>query len=341
MATQQDAGGVPVAIAHDLRQLRLLELPSGVLELLEAPNPPPLSIKSLPPAPAASLNATPAYAVLCTPTKSFQLRQVQTSNSLYVTQPTLEAHGNTIPAPTTRAIAACAATLELHPADGDGVSYLEAVLPVYDLVDGEVDAEENRKTKPAIFSDIPLSDGECETAWNSLAAFEAAGSTYRPTAKTLAQVWASVNAASLAEGVKLDTQFLTEDLAKLVAEEGYPAPLAASLLQHLSSTSHDRSGEWACLDQEKTLSFVGKTLLEAKRGNGDYLTADFMDTWRDSLPEAWRKGAELKAIDGAYELPSSTTIRAKSKAGTAKAEIVVPKTAARKWHDKFAKTRKK
>ena len=41
MATQQDHGGVPFAVAHDMRQFRLLELPPDIVELLDAPSPPP------------------------------------------------------------------------------------------------------------------------------------------------------------------------------------------------------------------------------------------------------------------------------------------------------------
>ena len=40
MATQQDEGGVPVAIAHEMQHFRLLELPPEIVALLEAPNPP-------------------------------------------------------------------------------------------------------------------------------------------------------------------------------------------------------------------------------------------------------------------------------------------------------------
>jgi len=40
MATQHDHGGVPVSVAHDMQQFRLLELPPEVLELIEAPHPP-------------------------------------------------------------------------------------------------------------------------------------------------------------------------------------------------------------------------------------------------------------------------------------------------------------
>lgn len=40
MATQQNEGGVPFAVAHELRSFRLLELPPEIVELLEAPDPP-------------------------------------------------------------------------------------------------------------------------------------------------------------------------------------------------------------------------------------------------------------------------------------------------------------
>jgi sister chromatid cohesion protein DCC1 len=41
MATQQHAGGVPFSMAHEMQQFRLFELPSEVVDLIEAPNPPP------------------------------------------------------------------------------------------------------------------------------------------------------------------------------------------------------------------------------------------------------------------------------------------------------------
>jgi hypothetical protein len=38
--TQQDEGGVPFAIAHEMHHFRLLELPPEIVELLDSPNPP-------------------------------------------------------------------------------------------------------------------------------------------------------------------------------------------------------------------------------------------------------------------------------------------------------------
>jgi hypothetical protein len=40
MATQQDEGGVPFAMAHEMQQFRLFELPPELVELLDAPDPP-------------------------------------------------------------------------------------------------------------------------------------------------------------------------------------------------------------------------------------------------------------------------------------------------------------
>ncbi|KAF9739822.1 hypothetical protein PMIN06_004897 [Paraphaeosphaeria minitans] len=343
MPTQQNERGVPFALAHDFQHFRLLELPPDLVQLLEAPNPPQLSIKSLPPPASDTPGAQPAYAVLCTPSKTFQIRQVQTSNSVFVTQPTLHAHGNHIPSPTTCAIAACTATLELHPVDLSAVAYLQDALPVYDIIAGEVDATHNAKSKAAVFSDIPLSNRQCEQAWTELVAFESSACSYRPSVDTLRQVWSSINAAALAEGMKLDSQFLGYDLAELVREEGYPASLAQAIFAHLAAAGQDTSGQWSCLDRKKVVSFVGRTLLQAKQGSAAYPVADFVDEWKDSLPEAWRGDADLKAIDGAYDSPTTTTIVAHANPAPATPESVVPKaTAAKgKWHERFAKTRNK
>lgn len=304
---------------------------------------PRLSIKSLPPAAAGTPNAKPAYAVLCTPNKTYQIRQVQTSNSVFVTQPVLAAHGNDVPTPTTCAIASCAHTLELHPADiAAAASHLEDALPVYDIVDGEVDARANGVGKAGVFTHVPLSLEQCQRAWDDIMAFELSGSSYRPSAASLAQVWASIHAAALAEGIQLDSQFMANDVAKMVEEEGYPTPLALAVFRHLAPAGQDVN-EWSCLDKTKTVSFVGKTLLQARRGvASDYSTDAFLQTWKDSLPEAWRVDAELSAIGDVYELPSSATIRIKSAPTAANGAPVASKTAAKgKWHERFAKTRKK
>lgn len=215
---------------------------------------------------------------------------------------------------------------------------------MYDIVAGDVDATGNARTKHHIFENLPLSDAQCQDGWSAIMAFEHHGHTYRPSVNALSQVWQSVNAAALSEGVKLDSQFLTEDIATAVADDGHPSNLTKAVLRHLSNDEQEASGPWSCLDRARTVAFVGKTLLEARQGSSDYLIAEFTDTWEDRLPEAWRKDAKLTAIEGSYEFPSDTTIRAKSKdAAIANVQDApaATKPSARKWHEKFAKTRKK
>ena len=286
--------------------------------------------------------------MLCTPNKTFQLRQVQTSNSLFVTQPALQHHGNDeIPMPATCAIASCTATLQLHPSTASAVALLRDALPVYDIVAGDVDATPNGRSKPTVFADAPVSDGECEAAWSELMAFELDGSSYQPSANALSQAWRAINAAALAEGVPLNQEFMIDDITRAAAEEGHPPPFIQAVLAHLSTDDKVKSGPRSCLDRAKTVVFTGQTLLASKRG-ADFLIADFTDTWEDRLPEVWRKDAQLSAIEGFYELPSDTTIKAKGTAasatsgdGAAAAAAAAMKPSARMWHEKFAKTRKK
>jgi sister chromatid cohesion protein DCC1 len=339
--TQADERGVPFAVAHEMQHFRLLELPPEVVELIDTgpPGTARLTIKSQ--APSAT-GASPAYAVLCTPNKTFQLRQVQTSNSLFVTRPALEAQGDEIPVPATRAIASCTATLELHPSDGSPVAYLDDVLPVYDLVDGDVDAAGNGKSKAAIFSHMPLSEGQCEQAWKDMMAFEFAGSSYRPSANTLIQVWKSINSAAQAQGIKLDSQFLVEDICEDVSEEGHPVTLVKAILYYLAADEQGKGG-WSVLHRSRTVQFVGQNLLEAKREGPDYLTSDFIDVWKDLLPETFRNEAELNAISGTFDTPSSSTIRSKTTALAKSAETSAPKavSASRKWHERFGRARQR
>ncbi|KAH7394931.1 sister chromatid cohesion protein-like protein Dcc1 [Phaeosphaeria sp. MPI-PUGE-AT-0046c] len=340
MATQQHERGVPFAMAHEMQQFRLFELPPEIVELLDAPSPPLLSIKSH--AASHAPNPPPAYAVLCTPSTTFQLRQVHTSNSLFITQPAPDTHGNQFPAPLTCAIASCATTLELHPSTASAVALLRDALPVYDLTADDMDATANGPSMAAVFDDIPLSHAQCLSAWSDLIAFELPNGSYRPSANFLVHAWSAINAAALAEGVRLESQFLTDDITRAVAEEGIPPALIAAILRHLAKEDQQSDMSWSCLDRTRTISFVGKTLLEAKPGS-DYPIADFTDTWKDKLPEAWRRDVQLSAIEGTYLSATETTIRAKSigiPVTVQDATAVANKPSARKWHEKFGKTRK-
>ncbi|OCK78954.1 hypothetical protein K432DRAFT_300870 [Lepidopterella palustris CBS 459.81] len=344
MATQ-DERGVPFSIAHEQQQFRLLELPPEILQLIDSPNPPVLSVKSqVSPVASSTPDSKPAYAVLCTRDQTFQLRQVQTSNSVFVTQPVFETHGDEIPIPGLSAISSCTTTLELHAVAASPLPFLKDALLVWDSNDGMVDAAGNGQSKRALFSNIPLSDGECETGWQELAAFELAGSSFRPSLKTQLQVWQSINAAALAESINLGSQFLTEDLINAMEDEGYPSSLIAALLQLLAAEEKDTRAAWSCLDPKKCVTWTGKSILEVKQSDPELLTATFLDAWKDCLPEAWRDDAELETIKDAYVLPTPTTIAFKADPETVKVANDAAARAgssSRKWHEKFARARRR
>ena len=165
MATQDDSG-IPLEISNQQQNLRLLELPPSLLTLLLSKDPPKyvpalnvydlqyensadtsesLWLKSAE-SPSADVDTKQSRpnAVLCTDDYTYQLRQVQSSNSILILQPS-ESRGsdNEIPSPSLSAIAQCTATLELIPSD-TAASFamvsrlLRQSLPLYNGVDTDV-----------------------------------------------------------------------------------------------------------------------------------------------------------------------------------------------------------
>ncbi|KKY15095.1 putative sister chromatid cohesion protein dcc1 [Diplodia seriata] len=99
----------------------------------------------------------------------------------------------------------------------------------------------------------------------------------------------------------------------------------------------------ATVDRAKCVPWVGRNLLAALDSHYRTArpTADFLDLWRDTLPEAWREDAQLEAIKGDYTLPSDHTIAPKG-ASTLSSTTAGTGTGKgpRKWHEKFKATRK-
>lgn len=114
----------------------------------------------------------------------------------------------------------------------------------------------------------------------------------------------------------------------------------------------------AAVDRAKCVPWVGRSLLAALDSHYRTArpTAEFLDLWRDALPESWRADAVLDAIQvghwrdevlftgaywclqGDYTFPSDHTIAPKGVA-TASASTGASK-GPRKWHEKFKATRR-
>ena len=103
---------------------------------LKSAESPSVNIDSKQPSPSA---------VLCTDDLTYQLRQVQSSNSVFILQPSESLHGNNeIPSPSLSAIAQCTATLELILSDNVAsfamaCRLLRRILPSYRGTDTDVE----------------------------------------------------------------------------------------------------------------------------------------------------------------------------------------------------------
>ena len=208
------------------------------------------------PSAAASPNSRNFNAVLCTSDKTYQFRQVQTSNTVFVTQISGEP-GLTLDNDTTLStISTCDSVLELVPSNEDSTSYLRDLLRMYDgTVRIERTDSDHPRTKKDIIADIPLSDVECQNAWTAMNAFELGENCYLPSSRILLQLWHSLLPIATAEEIDLTKEFHAEDLWTHVDQELYPRPLLAGLLDQICSPSQNVSWD-SCKSLNPTLQRV-------------------------------------------------------------------------------------
>ena len=248
-------------------------------------------------------------AVLCTQDETFQIRQVHSSNSLYILQPSkipsIESK-EIVPSSAISAIAQCTATLELLHSSPNAALFLRQVLPVYQ--EGGVhlgstrkrqnttSSELESKSKFAILAEAPLSADELEKAWIELCVFELDGQAFLPSARTLLNLWKSFVAAAAVKDVRLEESFRVTDLAELVEEDGYPYILLEAVMRRLDgnliSTTQDIT-----IAQEQCACWVGNALLEVLSQRSAVVVEDFLQQWQSQLPEGWKISATLNTID--------------------------------------------
>ncbi|KAJ5587093.1 uncharacterized protein N7459_002858 [Penicillium hispanicum] len=257
MATQ-DSRSILFTHAQAQQGFRLLELPPDLEKLLSSKDAPILELKS--PSAALALAVTDPsaqeYVNLCTPTETYRIRQVQSSNSLHILRPSLghisradikvveeeagESGALNLPDEAVTSIAKCGSTLELHipPGGFSAVPFLEKSLRLYDRRGGDDDGDvvmdessrtqasiglaETRKWRDRVCADIPVSAAQCEMGWTELCAFVDGDSElacWRPSARMRLNVWKRLVEGALLQGIDLEKQFLVGDLWKSVLDD--------------------------------------------------------------------------------------------------------------------------
>ncbi|KAJ5893749.1 hypothetical protein N7495_005440 [Penicillium taxi] len=268
---------------HPQQGFRLLELTPELEELLSSKDAPVLQIKSPSPALTLAVADTTAqeYINLCTPTKTYRIRQVQSSNSIHIILPSPgqiskedvkvveEADENgalDLPDEAVTTISKCGSTLELHvPAGGfSAIPLLEKSLQLYDRRDGDLDNDAEmedesdmsnaavQKLRDDIFNDIPVSTEQCVQGWLELCAFVHGNqglAGWRPSAKARLNVWKRMMEGAALQGIDVEKQFLVGDLWKSTLDdddddtsEPFPRALLEAVVRKLCTA--DERPSW-------------------------------------------------------------------------------------------------
>lgn len=276
-----------------------------------------LSLKSMKLDSQDGATSTQHNAVLCTNDQTFNVRQVNSSNSVFLTEPiqsNLGSQRSSLYNTGVQAIAQCAATLELIPASVDGTSILKQLLPTYNFVTDDVEHNKNlnhesksyeRFSKEALFENIPLSRHQFDDAWRNTCAFELDGVALLPSAIHLARIWKSITSAATRNGLNLAKSFCLMDLTETVDEDDFPRDLLNAVITRVVMDNKDamenkkNSQEYPVetIDRDECVSWIGGVFLEAHSlsGNG-CLELDFLHDWQNQLPEKWRGDAKLGAL---------------------------------------------
>ncbi|KAI9870524.1 MAG: hypothetical protein M1830_004131 [Pleopsidium flavum] len=151
--------------------------------------------------------------------------------------------------------------------------------------------------------------------------------------------------AATAQGINLGEQFKMDDLWELLEADGCPQPLVKAVIRQLVVEEVDLVNGWMCADRNKSVRWVGATMLEAQ-GQVSTPVSEFQEAWKNELPEQWRISATLDALKGLFTQPTSTTIRFAvdgSQSTISTASLASARSgsgkAVRKWHEKFKNTR--
>ncbi|QIW99189.1 hypothetical protein AMS68_004707 [Peltaster fructicola] len=341
MSTQTE-DGIPLSFVaeHDRKHFRLLELPPEILTLLISDTPPILELKS-----SGIQGADDAgTAVLCTHDKTFNLRQKNSSNTVYLLQP--HSRSDFIAGSTLQAIAQCHSSLELtatNPSDGSALDHMKTVLPIYSSTGLAASSSLNQR---ALFNLIPYSEQECLQAFRELAAFAQPSTdhVYRPSAALAVQAWQNILTTVVAQGVDLNRPLTASALTSLIdADSESEAVIAQAILDLFTNPTADGMA----FDQpDRCVLWVGRQLLEAEAARNEIPSRVFLEKWKDLLPEKWRPLADLStlaAVSQSSDGGKSIMLKGAVAAASTPAQSIVAASAAgnkRKWHEKFRPSKK-
>lgn len=290
-------------------------------------------------------------AVLCTPDKTYNIRQKNSSNTVYILQPGDE---DTIPSTATATaeqqlvgISKLESTLETLPGSkSTAAAHIRQLLPILTST-GQTTGTKSPYTKSGLLANVPFSDAECEAAYRELSCFtdNTNGHCITPSAQVKIQTWLSMLQNARANAVDLLSELNTDAVLSLKdGLEDFQPGLYEAVLHAFATTSEKKTS----IDQDRLVRWVGLNRLEVDAPKAPMLIPTFKTSWKDALPEQLRDKVDLALIADRHQLSAGgRAIAFKDYAldlspgdGTAATEGKSTLGTKRKWHDKFKPAKK-
>lgn len=290
-------------------------------------------------------------AVLCTPDKTFNIRQKNSSNTVYILQPGQDGSvTDELTAPGLIGVSKIDSTLETLPVPkSTAATHIRQLLPVLTTT-GQVTGTQQTLTKSELFSNIPFSDAECEAAYRELSIFEddATGHCIVPSAQLKIQMWLSILESSRANAIDLTTNISNDALQGLQdgLDDLQPGLWEAVIKAFTTVIIADKH---ASPDSDRLVRWVGLNRLESDATKNPINVSTFKASWKDALPEKLRDRVDLALLSDRHQLSAGgksivfTDYALDLAAGVDGIGASESKSALgtkRKWHDKFKPAKK-
>lgn len=287
-------------------------------------------------------------AVLCTQDKTFNIRQKNSSNTVYILQPGQD-DTSSIAEPGLTGISKPESTLETLPITNfNAAAHIRQLLPILTST-GQLTGTRDSSTKAQLLANIPFSDAECQTAYRELSAFVQPTTNHCivPSAQLKIQTWLSMLENSRVNAVDLTSELDHDAILSLKdGLEDLQTGLCDAILHAFTTISAESR---TLIDSDRLLRWVGLNRLEADALKTPIGITTFKASWKDALPEKLRGKVETSLLSDRHQLSANgKSIAFKDYAldlavganGAAAAEGKSTLGTKRKWHDKFKPAKK-
>lgn len=200
-----------------------------------------MQIKSAVPEHSASEQSA-AKAVLCTANKTFELRQIQTSNRLHLLKSSIQRDTtNSTSILALSVTSQCKEVLELESISPDSIRYLRERLPRYEGLE-TVKKQLNLLTKESLLEDAPFSEGEFVEALIKLSVLDIDGHPWIPSANILCQTWMSLLSVFELESINIENSFSVDYVNDACERDGSSLPVLGAVLRSITLSQDSTNG---------------------------------------------------------------------------------------------------